>query len=189
VAAIPIPDPSLVVLVGAAGAGKSTFAGRHFAADEVLSSDAFRALVSGDEADQRATRTAFSILHRQVVARLAAGRLVVVDATNVERHARRALLVRAAAAGVPAVAIVLALPETVVHARNAGRSGRVVESDVVARHLERLAAAGGGSSAELFGDEGFGAVHVLRSVAAVEAARIERRPWHRPPLASPRSSS
>ena len=43
-----IPDPSLVLLVGAAGAGKTTFAARHFPPDEVLSSDAYRALVSGD---------------------------------------------------------------------------------------------------------------------------------------------
>ena len=98
---IAIPDPSLVVLVGAAGSGKSTFAARHFAPDEVLSSDAFRALLSGDEADQRATKTAFSILHREVVRRLAAGRLVVVDATNVEHHARRALVERARAAACP----------------------------------------------------------------------------------------
>jgi predicted kinase len=181
VASISVPDPSLVVLVGAAGAGKSTFAARHFAPGDVLSSDAFRAIVSGDEADQRGTRTAFSILHREVSRRLAAGRLVVVDATNVERHARRALLARAAFAEVPAVAIVLALPAAVVHARNAGRTGRVVESEIVAGHLERLAAAetdGAGSGAP-FAGEGFEAVHVLRSVAEVEATRITRVPGGR----------
>lgn len=169
---IAIPDPSLVVLVGAAGSGKSTFAARHFAADEVLSSDAYRALLSGDEADQRRTRTAFSILHREVVRRLAAGQLVVVDATNVEHHARRALRERADAAGVPAIAIVLALPPGVVHARNGARTERIVNSSVVERHLARLAVALGDSGIT---SEGFEAVHVLGSVEEIDDAVIQRR--------------
>ena len=86
---IVLPDPSLVVLIGAAGVGKSTFAARHFRADEILSSDRYRAIVSGDEADQAATRIAFRLLHRDVRARLAAGRLTVVDATSVEASASR----------------------------------------------------------------------------------------------------
>src|SRR5919197_5801069 len=101
-----IPDPSLVVLVGAAGSGKTTFAARWFAPEEVLSSDALREVVSGDAADQRATRSAFGILHRALTRRLAAGRLTVIDATNVQAYARRALLRRSALAGVPAVALV-----------------------------------------------------------------------------------
>jgi predicted kinase len=169
---IALRDPSLVVLVGAAGAGKSTFAARNFDAEEVLSSDAFRALLSGDEADQGRTRAVFSILHREVARRLAAGRLVVVDATNVERHARRALVALAKAAGVPAIAIVLALPRDAVHARNAGRTRRVVDRAVVDRHLGRLALAidNGGIAAE-----GFDEVHLLRSVAEVDDAVIKRR--------------
>ena len=89
---IRLPDPSLVVLIGAAGSGKSTFAARHFAPDEVLSSDAFRGYVAGDPTDQRATRAAFSALHAALDSRLRRGRLSVVDATSVKPAARSALL-------------------------------------------------------------------------------------------------
>jgi len=166
---IRLPDPALVVLVGAAGAGKSTFAARHFAAADVVSSDALRASVSGDEADQRFTRLVFSILHREVVRRLATGRTVVVDATNVESHARRALIVCAAKAGVPAVAIVLALPPEIVADRNRRRPGRVVDPDVVDRHLDRLAAA---LERDSFATEGFAAVHVIETSAALDLVRV-----------------
>jgi predicted kinase len=168
-----IPDPSLIVLVGAAGAGKSTLAARLFAPSEILSSDAYREAVSGDAADQRATRLAFSILHRELEKRLGARRLTVVDATNVEAPARQALVARAAAARVPAIAIVLALPATVVAARNAGRTGRVVDQAVVDRHLRRLAAA---LATDRLGAESFAAVHVLTTPADVDLLRIERVP-------------
>jgi protein phosphatase len=170
---VEIPDPSLVLLVGAAGAGKSTLAARLFEPDEVLSSDAFRERISGDAADQRATRAAFDQLHRALVARLETGRLTVLDATNLERSARRASLVRARAAGVPIVAIVLDLPAAVVLARNAGRSERVVDRAVVGRHLAALrSTVDGGQLAA----EGYDAVVLLGSPEAVDELRIERRP-------------
>lgn len=169
---ITLPDPSLVVLVGPAGAGKSTFAMRHFAPDEVLSSDAFRALIGGDEADQVATRPAFAALHRALAARLRAGRLTVVDATNVEAHARRALLARARAAGRPAVAIVFELGLETVVARNGSRTGRVVDEMIVRRHHATLA---GALAIDRLAAEGFDAVVRLRSDAEIDAVRISRR--------------
>jgi protein phosphatase len=170
-----LPDPSLVVLIGAAGAGKTTFAARHFEPAETLSSDAFRALVAGDESDQRATRVAFGRLHRALERRLADRLLTVVDATNVQRSARRALLVRAGVAGLPAVAIVFDLPPATILRRNAGRASRIVAEHVVRRHLERLRHSLDGREANL-GDEGFHRVIVLRDPGEVDGLRIVRRP-------------
>ncbi len=172
---IVIPDPSLVVLIGAAGVGKSTFAARHFEPWEILSSDRFRAMVSGDEADQAATRAAFGRLHGQLVRRLTSDRLTVVDATSVEPSARRALLVRAKAAGVPAVAIVLDLPAETVLARNAARRPRVVDEAIVRHHLARLRASLDGPEPGLL-REGFAQVVVLRDPAEVDLVRIRREP-------------
>lgn len=169
---ITIPDPSLVVLVGPAGVGKSTFAARHFAPDEVLSSDAFRARVSGDEADQAATRPAFAALHRALEGRLRARRFTVVDATNVEAHARRALIARARAAGLPALAIVLDLDLAAVMTRNGGRRGRVVAEEVVRRHHATLA---GALAGDRLAAEGFAVVVRLCSDGEVDSVRISRR--------------
>ena len=169
-----IPDPSLVVLIGAAGSGKSTFAAQQFSPEEILSSDRFRAIVSGDEADQAATHAAFKRLHRELARRLASRRLAVVDATSVEPRARRALLDQAAVAGIPAIAIVLDLPAEVVLARNASR-GRVVDEAVVRRHLGRLRTGLDGPDPPLR-REGFAQVIVLRDPAEVKAVRIRRRP-------------
>jgi protein phosphatase len=151
-------------------------AARLFAADEILSSDALRAAISGDAADQRATGPAFALLHREASRRLAAGRLVVVDATNVEGRARRALIRIARAAGVAASAIVIAPPAAVVHARNAGRAGRIVPPDVVDRHLAAVAALGA-TTAEI-GDrlrgEGFATIAVVTTGAEIESLGIVR---------------
>ncbi len=168
---IELPEPSLVVLVGAAGAGKSTLAARWFAPDEVLSSDAHRALISGDESDQGVTRTAFAILYRRLSRRMAERRTTVVDATNVTSFARRALVRRAAAQGIPAVAIVLDLPARLVLARNRTRAGRMVPDAAVRRQLEELARSL--RRGELVSD-GFAAVHRIRTAAELDGARLAR---------------
>ena len=174
-AEIVIADPSLVVLVGAAGAGKSTFAARHFAPDEILSSDRFRAIVSGDEANQAATKAAFNVLNKALESRLASGRLAVVDATSIEPSARRSLLARATAAGIPAYAIVLDMPADTVLARNAARPARVVDLAVVSRHLGRLRASLDGPEPRI-ATEGFAAVVILRDPAEADRVTVRRVP-------------
>ena len=167
-----IPDPALVALVGPAGSGKSTFASRHFAQDEVLASDAMRAIVGRGESDQAASRRAFAALHRQLEQRLRDRKLTVVDATNVEGHARRALLQRARVAGVRAIAIVLDLSPDVVLGRNDARRGRVVDAAVVRHHIARLRSAIDRGLLEL---EGFDVVYRIREPVELDAVRIERR--------------
>lgn len=172
-AEIAIRDPSLVVLIGPAGAGKSTFAARHFHPSEILSSDGYRALIAGDAADQTVTKAAFGRLHRDLARRLGERRMSVVDATNVERAARLELLRRSAAAGLPAVAIVFDLPVDVVLARNAARPERVVDEGIVRHHLSRLRLTLEELGSEL-PTEGFSQIVVLRDPHELDAVRVIR---------------
>lgn len=165
-----VPDLCLVVLVGATGSGKSTFAARHFAPTEVLSSDFCRALVADDETDQSASGDAFDVLEYIAAKRLAAGRLTVVDATNVRPESRRQFVRLAREHDVLPVAIVLDMPEDVCVARNVSRPERAaLPRPVIQRHRSELR----GSLAHLE-REGFRAVHVLRSVAEAESAEVVR---------------
>ena len=81
--AIEIPDFALIVLIGASGSGKSTFAARHFKPTEIISSDYCRGLVSDDETDQSATADAFDPGARHRGNRLKRPASTVIDATNV----------------------------------------------------------------------------------------------------------
>ncbi|MCQ8771809.1 polynucleotide kinase-phosphatase [Streptomyces telluris] len=168
-----VTDLSLVVLVGPTGSGKSTFARKHFKPTEVLSSDFCRGLVADDENDQSASGDAFDVLHYIAGKRLAAGRLTVIDATNVQAEARRQLVRVAREHDVLPIAIVLDVPEDVCAARNAARPDRAhLPRHVIQRHRRELR-----RSLRGLEREGFRKVHVLRGVEEVEAAEVvlERR--------------
>ncbi|WP_420811342.1 AAA family ATPase [Candidatus Frankia nodulisporulans] len=158
----------LVVLVGVSGSGKSTFARAHFRSTQVLSSDVCRGLVADDENDQSATPDAFDVLHYIAGKRLAAGRLTVVDATNVQSKARASLVHVAREHDVLPVAIVLDLPERVCVARNAERADRAFGPAVIRRQAADLR-----RSLRGLAREGFRRVHVLHSVDEVAGATIE----------------
>jgi protein phosphatase len=162
-----VPDLALVVLIGASGSGKSTFARRHFRSTQVLSSDFCRGLVADDENDQAATPDAFEVLHAIAGVRLRRGLLTVVDATSVKREDRASLVALARAHDVLPVAIVLALPEGVLLARTAERVDRDLDPGVVRRQRADLRRGLRG-----LGREGFRTVHVLTTEEDVEAATI-----------------
>ena len=165
---LPVTDLSLVVLVGATGSGKSTFARRHFKPTEVISSDFCRGLVSDDENDQGATKDAFDVLHYIAGKRLAAGRRTVVDATSVQSDARRHLIDLAKQYDVLPIAIVLDVPEEVCAERNAARTDRAdMPRRVIHRHTRELR-----RSLRHLEREGFRKVHILRGVDEVEHATV-----------------
>ncbi|HEY1622512.1 MAG TPA: polynucleotide kinase-phosphatase [Streptosporangiaceae bacterium] len=164
-----IPELSLVVLVGVSGSGKSTFARKHFKPTEVLSSDFCRGLVADDENDQSATPAAFDVLNYIAGKRLAAGRLTVIDATNVQPDARRSLVNVAREYDVLPVAIVLDVPEGVCRERNAGRSDRDFGPAVIRRQRDQLKRGLHGLKRE-----GFRHVFTLRGTDEVETAAVTR---------------
>lgn len=171
---IAIPELSLVVLVGPSGCGKSSFARAHFKPTEVLSSDFCRGLVSDDESAQAVTNDAFDVLHYIAQKRLAAGRLTLVDATNVQPEARKPLIALAREFHVLPVAIVLNMPEKLCHERNQNRPDRQFGPHVVRNQSQQLR-----RSIRGLEREGFRHVFVLSSPEEVSAVAITRQPlWN-----------
>ena len=164
-----IPELSLVVLVGISGSGKSTFGRSHFKPTEVISSDFCRGMVADDENDQSASPDAFDVLHYIAGKRLAAGRLTVVDATNVQTEARRELVMLAREHDVLPVAIVLDLPEKLCAERNQDRPDRDFGAHVLRRQRGQLR-----RGLNHLHREGFRTVHILRTPEEVAAATITR---------------
>ncbi len=164
-----VPELSLVVMVGVTGSGKSTFARAHFKPTEVISSDFCRGLVADDENDQSATAAAFEVLHFIVGQRLKAGRLTVIDATNVQPEARRELVTLAREHDVLPAAIVLDLPEKLCAERNQGRPERDFGPHVLRRQRGQLRRGLGHLRRE-----GFRTVHVLTTPEQVGAVTIAR---------------
>jgi protein phosphatase len=166
-----IPNPSLVVLIGPCGTGKSTFAARHFRSTEVLGSDEYRAQVADDPYEESATPEAFAALQYVAGLRLRRGRLTVVDATNVRPQHRAPLVSLARQHDLPAVAVVFDLDERLLLERNAVRQDRQIEPDAVRYQVRALR-----HSLDTLQREDFDQVYLLTSPEAVDAARIERVP-------------
>ncbi|GAA4117942.1 hypothetical protein GCM10022415_16310 [Knoellia locipacati] len=132
-----IPDPALVVLVGAAGSGKSTWAAANYRPTEVVSSDALRAVVGSGSADLDASNDAFEVLDLLVTGRTRRGLTVVVDTLGLDAERRAGWAALARKAGLPLVAVVVDTPAATCRARNAGRD-RPVPASVLGAQLQRM---------------------------------------------------
>ena len=168
---IGIPDFSLVVLVGATGAGKSTLARRHFRETEIVSSDACRAVVADDETDQNATADAFDLVHHIAGLRLKTRRLTVIDSTAARKEDRAGLIRLGRHWHAPVVALVLDIDPALCHDRNKDRANRRFgdavprgQSQSIRRDLRSLK------------KEGFSAVHILRTPDDADGLAIVREP-------------
>jgi polynucleotide kinase-phosphatase len=171
---IRIPELALVVMVGASGSGKSSFARKHFKATEILSSDYCRGLVSDDENDQAATKDAFEVLQFIAAKRLKAGKLTVVDATNIQVEARKPLIALARQYHCLPVVFVLDMSERLCRDRNASRADRAFGDHVIRNQASQLR-----RSIRGLEREGFRHVHVFHAPEELDGLTIVREPlWN-----------
>ncbi len=168
---IAIPDFALVVLIGPTGAGKSTFARRHFLETEIVSSDHCRALVSDDETDQSSTSDAFELLFATAAIRLRRRKLTVVDATSVQKRDRAHLIRLARQYHALPVALVLDIDPQVCFERNEARDNRDYGLRVPRQHSRALRQGLRGLQ-----KEGFRQIQVMKTPEQADALEIVREP-------------
>lgn len=133
---VPLPDPALIVLIGAAGSGKSTWAAAHYRAGEIVSSDGLREVTGTGPADLEATADAFAALDLISAARVRRGLTTVIDTLGLDDERRLAHLALARSAGLPAVAVVLETEPALCRRRNAVRD-RPVPAPALTNQLRR----------------------------------------------------
>ena len=132
-----IPDPALVVLVGASGSGKSHWAAERYLTREIVSSDRLRAVVGSGEHDLDASVDAFSLLDQIVAARTRRRLTTVIDTLGLDAERRLAWLALARRSGLPAVAVVFETEPAVCRTRNRSRE-RPVPAAVLDAQLRRI---------------------------------------------------
>jgi protein phosphatase len=166
---IALPRNTLLVLVGPAGCGKSTFAARHFLPTQVVSSDECRALISDDPTNQQVSGDAFDLMKFIIEKRLMLGKLTVADATHLSKESRRPMIHLAARFGFNSAALVFDVPLEVCLVRNAGRQRVVPEQALARQHVELQI------TLQAVRREGFSHVFVLDQIVQREATVVVKR--------------
>ena len=164
-------DAGVVVLIGPAGSGKSTWAAANYRPERIVSLDRLRGIVADDECSQDpdVTADAVALMHQILDRRLGRRLVTVIDATNGVPAERAQLVAGARRHQLPAVAVVVGTPLDVCLTRQAARPGppfgrqwgRAVPPSVVRNQHARTAA----STDQALAAEGFAAAwHVSGAV-------------------------
>lgn len=134
------PD-SVVLLVGPAAAGKSTFAAEHFPPTARINLDTYRAMASDSASDQTSTPTAVRLQRILLKERARRGLQVVLDSTNLQPAIRRKLLRIARRSGRPVVVFLFQEPFEVCLAANSRRRRQVPPDVISHQHRQTPTAA------------------------------------------------
>ena len=136
-----VPAGALVLLVGPPAAGKSTLTAALVAAgevdaDDVLSTDTYREVLTGDALDLTSDRKVWVQVRQRLVQKMVAGRTTLVDATNLfpRRRARHIALAREH--GRPVVAIRFEVAAAELLERNEQRQRELRPNVVVTMAME-----------------------------------------------------
>ena len=162
-----LPAPSLIVLVGPSSAGKTTWATEHFAANEIVSSDALRAMAGSGPDDREAGTAAFVLLETIIDERLRRGLTTVVDTLGSDEKRRNRWVEAAHEAGIPVYAVVFDTPKQECERRNAERD-RPLPKTVLNKQFTSHA-----KTLQMIGDEGFEGILTEEPIAVVAAQFVQ----------------
>jgi len=127
---------ALIILVGPPASGKSTW-GKKFADDNdvvYVSTDAIRKEIGSGEADQSVSAAAFGVARQRVSQALGAGKSAMIDATSVNRKARRDWIQLGRGHGAYIVAVAFEVSRDELLRRDAQRERHVGE-EVIDRFI------------------------------------------------------
>ena len=131
-----IADPSIVMMIGAPGSGKSTITRALFTPNEVLASETFRAMVSNDPFSNEASTDAFEALHHIAATRARRRLLTVIDATHARREDRDKVdaLARGLHVGVERIVVQAPIGQCVARVKEREGPARIPERAVRRMH-------------------------------------------------------